>query len=45
VTPLHRITTGFLHDQGSWIFLPQEVAYEVSLDGRPGEPPGRRPAT
>jgi predicted alpha-1,2-mannosidase len=31
--PLHRISTGFLHDQASWIFLPIEVTYEISTDG------------
>jgi predicted alpha-1,2-mannosidase len=31
---LHRLATGFLGDPGSWIFLPQEVRYQVSDDGR-----------
>jgi predicted alpha-1,2-mannosidase len=34
VQPLRRIATGFLHDQRSWIFLPEEVRYAVSDDGR-----------
>jgi predicted alpha-1,2-mannosidase len=38
--PLHRVSTGFLHDQNSWIFLPQEVRYEVSVDGRHWRPLG-----
>jgi predicted alpha-1,2-mannosidase len=31
---VHRITTGFLQDQGSWIFMPVEVEYAVSTDGK-----------
>jgi hypothetical protein len=34
VQPLHHVSTGFLHDQASWIFLPLEVSYEVSTDGK-----------
>lgn len=30
---IHRLSTGFLHDQDSWIFFPLEVRYAVSLDG------------
>jgi hypothetical protein len=29
---IHRIATGFLHDQNSWIFFPLEVIYSVSDD-------------
>jgi predicted alpha-1,2-mannosidase len=31
---IHHIATGFLGDPGSWIFLPQEVHYQISDDGR-----------
>jgi alpha-L-fucosidase len=31
--PIHRISIGFLQQQGSWIFLPTEVAFFVSNDG------------
>jgi predicted alpha-1,2-mannosidase len=38
--PIRRIATGFLHDQASWIFLPQEVSYDLSLDGVSWRPAG-----
>ncbi len=31
---VHRVATGFLHDQESWIFFPLEVTYSVSEDGQ-----------
>ncbi len=34
VQPIRRIRTGFLHDQDSWIFLPEAVVYSVSDDGQ-----------
>jgi len=40
VRPVHRIATGFLHDQASWIFLPLEVSYDVSTDGHTWHPAG-----
>jgi predicted alpha-1,2-mannosidase len=40
VRPLHRIGTGFLHDQASWIFLPLEVSYQISTDGQTWRPAG-----
>ncbi len=30
---IHRITIGFLQQQGSWIFLPTKVTFSVSDDG------------
>ncbi len=33
-TPIKRITTHYLQDTGSWIFLPTEVEYAVSDDGQ-----------
>jgi predicted alpha-1,2-mannosidase len=41
VTALHHLAAGFLHDQGSWIFLPQEVTYQLSSDGRAWHLAGR----
>ncbi|UCF04157.1 MAG: GH92 family glycosyl hydrolase [bacterium] len=35
---IHRISMGFLHDQGAWIFLPERVEYAVSTDGIYYEP-------
>ena len=29
-----RVTTGFLQDQNSWLFLPEMVEYSVSSDGK-----------
>jgi len=29
-----KITMGFLQDQGSWIFMPEEVRFYVSADGK-----------
>jgi hypothetical protein len=40
VMPVHHVSTGFLHDQASWIFLPLEVSYELSLDGKSWRPAG-----
>lgn len=31
--PVSRISIGFLQDQNSWIFMPLEVTFQVSLDG------------
>jgi alpha-L-fucosidase len=31
--PIHKITIGFLQQQGSWIFLPTDVKFFVSNDG------------
>jgi predicted alpha-1,2-mannosidase len=39
-TDVHRLGTGFLQDQDSWIFLPHEIGYDVSLDGRRWRPAG-----
>lgn len=30
---IHKLETGFLQDVGSWIFMPLEVEYYVSMDG------------
>ena len=30
---IHRISTGFLQDQMSWIFMPTKVEYAISVDG------------
>jgi predicted alpha-1,2-mannosidase len=40
---VRRISTGFLQDYGSWIFLPSSVEYSVSRDGRDFTP--LRPVT
>src|SRR5262249_35276576 len=32
VQEIHHIALGFLHDQNSWIFLPQLVTYSLSAD-------------
>jgi chitobiase/beta-hexosaminidase-like protein/F5/8 type C domain-containing protein len=37
---VRRVSTGFLHDPNSWIFLPLEVRYAVSADGRTWTPAG-----
>ncbi len=34
VAPVRRLTTGFLQNAGSWIFLPTAVEYAISVDGR-----------
>jgi hexosaminidase len=34
VTRLSRLATGFLQNVGSWIFMPLEVQYSVSMDGQ-----------
>jgi hexosaminidase len=34
VTTLSRLATGFLQNVGSWIFMPTEVEYSVSMDGK-----------
>jgi hypothetical protein len=31
---IHQVSTGFLQDIDSWIFMPTEVEYSISLDGR-----------
>ena len=31
---IRNITIGFLQDQNSWIFMPQEVTFQVSRDGK-----------
>ncbi len=31
---LHRISAGFLQDQGAWILLPKSVEFATSLDGK-----------
>ena len=40
VRPLRRLSTGFLQDQDSWIFMPMEVRYETSVDGSTWLPAG-----
>jgi predicted alpha-1,2-mannosidase len=40
VTRIDGVSIGFLHDQGSWIFLPHQVIYDVSGDGRRWRPLG-----
>ena len=37
---LHRLATGFLQDQNSWIFMPLSVAFETSRDAVRFEPAG-----
>jgi predicted alpha-1,2-mannosidase len=48
VQRVNRVTTGFLQDQNSWLFLPEMVEYSLSSDGKrfvtaarfePGVPP------
>jgi hexosaminidase len=34
LTPIQRITTGFLQNSGSWIFFPTLVEYAISADGK-----------
>ena len=34
VTDISRVAGSFLQDQGSWIFMPTEVEFFVSTDGR-----------
>ncbi|MCX5753883.1 MAG: GH92 family glycosyl hydrolase [Candidatus Krumholzibacteria bacterium] len=34
VQRVSRVTTGFLQDQNSWLFLPEMVEYSLSSDGR-----------
>ncbi len=34
LTPIQRITTGFLQNSGSWIFFPTAIEYAVSEDGK-----------
>jgi predicted alpha-1,2-mannosidase len=34
VRTVRKISTGFLQDQGAWVFLPTAVSYEVSTDGK-----------
>jgi hypothetical protein len=33
-TNVNRITANFMRDQGSWIFLPKEIIFYASLDGK-----------
>jgi predicted alpha-1,2-mannosidase len=33
VQDISRLSTGFLQDQDSWIFMPMEVLYSISIDG------------
>ncbi len=42
---IHRIATGFLHDQNSWIFFPTEVVFSVSNDGKKWDEIGRATST
>ena len=42
---LDHLATGFLQDQGSWIFMPTAVDFATSLDGSHFEPAGRAPNT
>ncbi len=37
---LRRLAVGFLQDQGSWIFMPRSVSFELSLDGALFAPAG-----
>jgi hypothetical protein len=41
--PLSRVSTGFLRDERSWIFLPHEVRYGASDDGAAWRPLGTVP--
>jgi predicted alpha-1,2-mannosidase len=34
VKKVHKITAGFLQDQGAWILMPKSVTFEYSLDGK-----------
>jgi predicted alpha-1,2-mannosidase len=34
VQRVNRVTTGFLQDQNSWLFLPEMVEYSLSSDGK-----------
>jgi predicted alpha-1,2-mannosidase len=34
IREVRHLSLGFLHDQNSWIFLPQQVRYSVSDDGQ-----------
>jgi hypothetical protein len=31
---INRVSASFMRDQGSWIFLPKEIIFSVSLDGK-----------
>lgn len=47
VREISGVEVRFIQDQRSWIFLPEEVSCEISLDGRVFEPAGKvvtRPA-
>lgn len=33
IVPITRVSSSYLNDINSWIFLPQEVQYSVSIDG------------
>jgi len=41
VVPLKKISSGFLQNTRSWIFLPTEAEFAVSIDGRNFERVGR----
>jgi hypothetical protein len=34
VQPVSKLGVGFLQDVGSWIWLPRQVDFEVSIDGK-----------
>jgi hypothetical protein len=34
VVPVNKVTAGFLQDQGTWIFLPLEVSFTLSMNGK-----------
>jgi predicted alpha-1,2-mannosidase len=38
---VESVRAGFLQDQGSWIFMPEWVAFSLSADGENFEPAGR----
>ncbi|MDP4281159.1 MAG: GH92 family glycosyl hydrolase [Bacteroidota bacterium] len=37
---IHLLSTGFLQDQSSWIFMPVRVEYSISTDGKEYTPEG-----
>ncbi len=41
VRRVNRVTTGFLQDQNSWLFLPEMVEYSLSSDGKAFVPAAR----
>ena len=38
VQTISKVTAGFLQDVGSWIVMPRQVEFEISLDGKNFEP-------